>query len=353
MLNRFAKGTMGLTLATLLGAALAGCSADNGGTPSPSAASPSSTAVATQNGPVPSASASQAPSPSADPSADILAAFQAKIQAGATAAELNAQLDTDVPQVTAETADELIRGLLAYYQDHLQDAEAALQQENIQKTLQELLQKTKWPFSEADIAGIKDTAAKQAVTDLTLGGYKLETAEGMFFPVVDYGKLKRFDDALSPEMRDYVALLAAESDQKPASDGALVISWEETANRALAAEKFIRDYPDAKEKNAAGDMYIRYMTYLLVGLPNTPIFDFDTFKLKADVKAEYEKLVSEHADTTTARLTQQFLDVMAKTNDAVFKKGSGGQTDIPEVKAFRDGMEGQIRSELGIANPNK
>lgn len=351
MTNRIAKSALGLTLAALLGSALAGCSSDNGGTPSPSA-SPSqvATETASQSGPVVAATptpAVESPGLPQDTSAEILAAFEAKIKAGATAAELNAALDADLAKTTPETADEMIRDLLAYYDAHLQDTVPELQADDVQQILK------LWPFTEDKISQIKSDLARQAVQNVYDGGYKLETAEGMIFPVVDYGKLKRFDDAISPEMRDYVALLATESDQKSASDGGLVISWDEVANRALAAEKYIRDYPDSKEKAAAGDLYLRYMTDLLVGLDNTPNFDFETFKLNADVKAEYKKIVSEHADTTTAKMVQQFLDVMAKTNDAVFKKSSGGQTDIPEVKAFRDGMESQIREALGIANSNK
>lgn len=349
MNHRIVKSTLGMTLAALLGGALAGCGSDKGGSAAHSAPPPSATATASASASVPADTATATPAPSADKSAEILAAFKAKIKSGAAAAELNKQLDTDLPQAAPETADEMIRELLAYYDAHLQDASPELEQQDIQQALQQM----KWPITEDEIAGMKSDSTRKAIQDTIDGGYKLDTAEGMIFPVVDYGKLKRFNDALSPEMRDYIALLAKESDQKSASDGGLVITWDEVANRALAAEKYIRDYPDSKERDAAANLYLQYMIDLLYGLDNTPIFDFDTYKLNAGVKAEYEKIVSEQAGTTTAKVVQSFLDVMKQTNDAVFKKGSGGQKDIPEVKAFREGMEKQIREDLGIANTNK
>lgn len=351
MNHRIVKSTLGLTLAAFLGGALAGCSSDKGGSAANSAPPPSATATASASASVPTdtATATPTPTPSADKSAEILAAFQAKIKSGASAAELNKQLDTDLPQAAPETADEMIRELLAYYDAHLQDASPELEQQDIQQALQQM----KWPITKDEIAGMKSDSARKAIQDTIDGGYKLDTSEGMIFPVVDYGKLKRFNDALSPEMRDYIALLAKESDQKSASDGGLVITWDEVANRALAAEKFIRDYPGSKERHATANLYLQYMIDLIYGLDNTPIFDFDTYKLNADVKAEYEKIVSEQAGTTTAKVVQSFLDVMKQTNDAVFKKGPGGQKVIPEVKAFREGMEKQIREDLGIANTNK
>lgn len=345
MATRFIKNMTGLTAIAVLGAALAGCaSGGNGNSNGTASPSPSQSAAA------PSETASALPSPSADSGADILAAFQAKIKDGASAAELNAMLDSELAKTQPDTADELLRGLLAYYDAHLEEAGQPLQEDGVQQALLQL----KWPPTDDAIAALKNEKARTAAQETIAGGYKLETAEGFIFPVVDYGKLKRFDAYATPAMRDYIALLATESDAKTAADGGLVISWPELADRALAAEQYVRDYPDSKEKNAAGSLYLQYVRDLLIGLDNTPIFDFDTFKLNADVKAEYEKIVAEHANTTTGELVQSFLNVMGKTKDAVFKKGAGGQQqNIPEVQSFRDGIEPHVESELGIANPNK
>jgi len=46
------------------------------------------------------------------------------------------------------------------------------------------------------------------------------------------------------------------------------------------------------------------------------------------------------------QLTKQFLDVLGKTKEKVFVKKDGQQTDLPEVKAFRDSIDSQIDSLL-------
>ncbi|MBB6633607.1 hypothetical protein [Cohnella thailandensis] len=327
---------------TIVVAGLSACTnnnnADSSGTPSPS--SPSAAVSAS---PSASSSATTAPTSGSEDGA-ILDAFKGKISEKASYADLNAQLDADLPKVSKDTADEMLRQLLAYYETNLSEMQSSFEEEK----LQQQLQKVQWPFTEDQLSTIEDGAAREKVQAALDGGFKLETAEGFAFPVVDYGKLKRFDSYASPAMKDYVALLALESDQKRAADGGLTISWEELANRTLTAERFVKDYPDSPEKAKATERYLLYLTNLLYGLDNTPIFDFDTYKVKPDITELYEKIVSENPDTATAKLAQEFLDVLAKTDGYVFRKGdSGGQSSIPEVQAFRDQLEEKAKSLLG------
>jgi hypothetical protein len=356
------KTILSLASAAVLAGMLAGCTDNNGNvsgnnssaTPSSSASSSASASAtsspsASPSSSVPAATETEGTAPVGnDESAALLAAFQAKAKAGAGAAELNKMLDDSVPKATPDDADEMIRELIAYYDAHLDSAGKPLEAQDIQQSLLKL----KWPFTVDDI---KDEKAHKAAEEVVAGGYKLETAEGSFFPVVDYGKLKRFNAQLSPEMKAYVTLLAMESDAKSASDGALVISWDEVAQRALVAETFVRTYPDSKEKDAAQQLFVRYMNDYLVGLPNTPIFDFDTFKVKTEVQDSYKLTVSEYPDTAVATMAKELLGILEKTNGAVFTKGkSGQQTDVPEVKKFRDNIQKEAASLLASsANANK
>jgi len=319
---------------------LSACSNNDNGTdtpaPSSSAASPSaSTPVPTPSGPAPSANSEDV---------KILDAFKAKLEQKSSLADLNAQLDADLPKVSKDMADAMLRQLLSYYDAQLSEVQKSFESD----TLQQQLRKLKWPFTEDQLANMEDAAAREQVQTALDGGLKLEAAEGFVFPVVDYGKLKRFDADVNPSMKDYIALLSIESDQKTASDGGLVISWDELANRALTAEQYVKDYPDSPEKAGATQKYIQYATNLFYGLDNTPIFDYDTYKAKPEITELYKKIVSEHPDTATAKLAQQFLDVLTKTDGYVFHKAKdGGQTSIPEVQAFREQLESQATTLLG------
>lgn len=91
-----------------------------------------------------------------------------------------------------------------------------------------------------------------------------------------------------------------------------------------------------------------------MGLDNTPVFDFDTFKIDTQVKAAIEKAISDYPGTVTAKLAQEYLAILDKTGGAVYKKGKNGeQIAIPEVKAYYDGLEAHARTLLDEANPNK
>lgn len=342
-------------LALLLSAGLAACS-DGSNDAEPGAADATATSSQTPSQ-SPSDTASPSASPAASPSSDadndaaLLEAFKEQAQSDLSAAELNKALDDKLAQSSPEMGDALLREMLAYYDRSLPDMQKKLEAQNVQQALQKL----EWPPSADQIGQIKDEQARALVQEAIDGGYKLETTEGMYFPVVDYGKLKRTDARVTAAMKDYVALLAVESDQKSASDGGLVIERSEVAARAAQAEAYVAAHPDAPERKQAEDLFAtRYIPFLLMGLDNTPVFDFDTFKIDTQVKTALEKAAADHPGTVTAKLAQEFLAILDKTGGAVYKKGANGeQVAIPEVKAFYDGLEKHARALLDEANPDK
>ncbi|CAI6078887.1 hypothetical protein [Cohnella sp. JJ-181] len=353
------KRLAALGVALLLAAGLTACSGGaNDGKAGPSA-SASESASASASAPAPSASAgASATAPPAgsgpsDPEADaaLLKAFEEQAHSDMSAAELSGVLDDKLKQAQPETGDALVRTMLDYYDRSLPGIQAKFEPQNVQ----EALRKLDWPPTDDGIGKIGDEQVRTLVQEAVSGGYKLETAEGMFFPVVDYGKLKRADAHVTASMKDYIALLAVESDQKSASDGGLVIERSEVAARAAQAEAYVAKHPSSPERDRAEDLFAtRYIPFLLMGLSNTPVFDYDTFKIDPEAKAAQQRAIADHPGTVTARLTQEFLDLMNKTGGAVYKKGSGGeQIDIPEVKSFYDGLENHARELLNEANPNK
>ncbi|MFC3799697.1 hypothetical protein [Cohnella sp. GCM10012308] len=346
-------------LVLLLSVGLAACSSgSNDAAPDASATVTASAPAQTSSASAgPAASASASPSPSASATSDdnaeaaLLEAFKEQAQSDLSAAELNKALDDKLAQASPETGDALMREMLAYYDRRLPDLQGKFEPEKVQQALQKL----DWPPTAQQIGQIKDDQVRALAQGAIDGGYKLETTEGYYFPVIDYGKLKRADARVTAAMKDYISLLAVESDQKSASDGGLVIERAEVAARAAQAEAYVVAHPDAPERGQAEDLFAtRYIPFLLMGLDNTPVFDFDTFKLDSQVKASLEKNIADAPGTVTAKLAQEFLAIVEKTGGVVYKKGKGGeQVAIPEVKAFYDGLEANARKLLDEANPNK
>jgi len=327
----------------LLAAVLSACGAKDSGLPEPSA-SASSPPFASETAPP----SETAPSPSGSEGADdlIVEEFRKKGLAGAPADEMFAELKEFLAVAQPAQADELIRALDEYYEKELPETQKAYEEEAVQRKLSELER----PVDEAGLAKLEDGEVRELAERTLAGGYKLETAEGFIFPIVDYGKLAELGDNLSIAMQTYLDLMAMESDAPSAKDAALVISRDELAARTLAAESYVVTFPDTPERKKAEEAYFRYLSFYFIGLNNTPVFDYETFAIEPEAKAQYEQMAASHGGTIVGRKAAEWLAILEETNGQVFTKGQNGeQTDIPSVKAFRDSLESTVRAELPAA----
>ncbi|XID93166.1 hypothetical protein ACF3MZ_01100 [Paenibacillaceae bacterium WGS1546] len=333
-----ARVKIGMTV-LILSLALSACGAKGNDTDGPQTTPPPTIST-----PEPSASVSVPPGE--DRGDLIVNEFREMALAGAPAKEMFDSFRSSVAEVQPTQADELVREMEAYYETNLPETEKAFEDSGVQQALMQL----EWPISEQAIEDMTDDEVKELAEETLAGGYKLETAEGYIFPVVDYGRLLSFGDRVSIAMKAYLELMAAESDAPAAKDAALVISWDELASRALAAESFVVTFPDTPERAEAERRFLLYLQFYLIGLNNTPIFDYETFELLPEVKAQYEQMAASHAGTITGQLTAEWLNALEEANGQVFGRGANGeQTDIPALKEFRDSLETKARDMLPAA----
>ena len=142
----------------------------------------------------------------------------------------------------------------------------------------------------------KDAGLRRLLTDLRDSGFKLRETEGSVYPVIDYEAYKIYQPHLNPDIQAYIDIMGAESGSPSASDGGLIISWTEVIGRALAQESFIREFPKSNRISQVKDMYKNSRSYLYYGLPNSPVFDYDTKKLDPDYRAALNALLKDPAD---------------------------------------------------------
>lgn len=318
----FGKAALVVLAAFLIVSPLSGCGTSQGNEPD---------AAANQGG----AAANPAPDNNA-PAGDIpvMERFDQMKANAAGAADWIAFLTEHLADTTTEQADTIVRELLAFYETDLDRASEVFVSSDVQEALHSL----EWPIAEQHLAELDNAQIRESVQAELANGYKLEMAEGMVYPVVDYGKLKPYGDRLSPPLKAYIDLLAMNSDKQWAADAALVISWDELAERGIAYENYLVNYLDAPETEKVRELYeARFLIPYLYGLNNTPIFDFDTFRLKDEVKASYEKTVKTYPDTITAQVVAGFLDVLEASDWQVFRNVQGQQTDVQDVKTYREG----------------
>ena len=266
--------------------------------------------------------------------------------AGVPAPEAYDELKKSMEQVQPAQADDLIRTLEQFYEQDLPKAEKAFEDSKVQQALSKL----DWPFTEQAITELKDEEVRTLVENTVAGGYKVETAEGMYFPVVDYGRLLTYGDQVTISMKAYLDLMARESDAPSAKDAALVISWDELASRLLASESYLVTFPDTPERKRVEYSFLRYLSSYFIGMSNTPIFDFETFAIRPELKSQYEQMAASHGETIVGQYAKEFLSILEESKGQLFVKGDNGeQKDVPAVKQFRDKLQDEALSKLPAA----
>jgi len=179
------------------------------------------------------------------------------------------------------------------------------------------------------IEGIENAELKELLTETLGSGYKVETAEGTFFPVIDYEFYKKYSGYVTSDIKEYIDIMAVESNNPPAKDAALVISWEEVLNRALNQEKFINKNENSIRIQDIKNLFNKYMTFTLFGLNNTPLFTYDTMTLDPEAKEAYLSAVEKADGNNFLETLGEYMELLKKNNYKL--------TD--EVEQFRKGIQ--------------
>lgn len=171
-------------------------------------------------------------------------------------------------------------------------------------------------FSSSDIQrklnnvykpGASITSIAEEIQDIPLrtllkaagkSGYKLESAEGYYFPVIDYGAYRKYKLYVTNDIRDYISIMAAESDLPSAKDSGLLIAWNEVASRALSQESFMKSYPRSNRISIVKSLYNMYLVDTFYGLDNTPLFHYDNLEMDLEAQKSYAALLTKHEERT-------------------------------------------------------
>ncbi len=237
-------------------------------------------------------------------------------------------LDANIAHVDQQTADAMFLALDLFYEQTLEKSQNGYYKDGVQEKLTAI----DYPI---DVDKITDESIKKLVANSIAGKYKLEAVEGTIFPIVDYEALKVYMEYLTEPLQGYLDIMAEESSNKTAADGSIVISLDELAERALATEEYILRYPDGAKTATLKNRYINGYLYLYVlGAPNTPLYNFETFGLSEDFRKSYERTVQEYPNTITGTIIAEYLTVLNQQKDKIFNYDDGVYD--PEVKAFHD-----------------
>ncbi|GGH15042.1 hypothetical protein [Paenibacillus segetis] len=209
---------------------------------------------------------------------------------------------------------------------HLENAQKAYlptAQQRIEATaIQNDINKVYEPGMTMNTVRSKVTSSKTKIVlqDLNSIGYKLETSEGMFYPVMDYKSFKVFKPYVKPDIQAYIDLMATESQQPSTADAALRIGWDEVLERTLAKEAFLTKYKSSNRTAAVKEAFVLSRMYTFYGTSNTPLFDYDSMTINPEAKAAYEKALTSKTSSeikASGVLTelQEFLKLLDQSDD--------------------------------------
>lgn len=163
----------------------------------------------------------------------------------------------------------------------------------------------------------KDADLKQMFDLAKSQGYLLVSSEGMIFPIVDYTEFAKYGAAYT---KDFAALMDQEAFgciQIMVSDAALIVPIEQVAALALEADKQISEVPASKYKDYLVMNYVDYLRMLFFGTDNTPMYDYESGKIREEVAVLYKRL-AEMTGTKTADYVNMQMSIL---------EGSGGKYD--------------------------
>lgn len=107
------------------------------------------------------------------------------------------------------------------------------------------------------------------------------------------------------------------------NDAAMLISWQELWRRVKSWEDFITKYPNFIHFDICKVKYNEYLSTLLTGLDNTPVFDYNyddnqdssqVNKLSQEVKSLYEKIIEENESRNSTVVISKYYEYLKSNN---------------------------------------
>lgn len=245
--------------------------------------------------------------------------------------EIVKYIDENIASISQSDVTSMVIGLetvqkekLPKLQDKFGDSEA------VQKALTKVY---KNGLTSQAISSIENKEAKDLLIEAQSSGYKIETAEGMYFPVIDYSVYKKYQNAVTQDIAAFIDIMAVESDKTPIKDAALMISWSEVIKRALKQEDFIKYNGNSSKAEDMRQLLKRYSSFAMYGGNNTPLFSYDTKQMVSEAKKTYLETAFDANRGSFSKAMNEYLVVLKKHD---YKLTS-------EVQEYRNKASSEIR----------
>lgn len=220
-------------------------------------------------------------------------------------------IDENIHKVSKEKASSMISILDEAHNNHSQSFEEKFFHSDIQKAFIDAFNSG---TGLEELGDIDDEKLNELLAETKNKGYKIETAEGLFFPIIDYKLYKKYNYYVTKDMGTYIDIMSVESAEIPAKDAALVISWDELIARAVRQEDFITKYPNSVKVDKVKKLFSNYVNYIFYGLDNTPLFSYENNSINDNAKKDYLENIKSESDSKLIETIADFIDVLEQNN---------------------------------------
>ena len=234
-----------------------------------------------------------------------------------TTFEVIKYLEKNINTVSTKNVSRFVLGLEQTQQDNLVEWQKRYEDTALQEKMAEIYQ-INWCLEE--LSNTTDQKLKEILLDTRENGFKVDTAEGLFFPVIDYTFYRRYQQALPPDLVAYFELMAVESEQTPLKDAALMIGWDEILTRAENQEQFVKEYQTSTQVKPVRRLLKRYVTLALFGCNNTPLFSYETKKMDPEAREVYTEYVRSQKEGEFFAMLAEFLKVLEENDYCLTKE---------------------------------
>jgi hypothetical protein len=144
-------------------------------------------------------------------------------------------------------------------------------------------------------------------------GCTLLPSEGIYSIDADaHDVLENAGPHLTPAMRRFLELRAAEEAEGFSNDASLCISWNAVSDRVATWEAFIADNPSFLLLPEASYWHDLYLRVYLTGMDNAPVFTYEDDTLDPEVRKSYQRFTGRYSSLASARLVSDYLSLLER-----------------------------------------
>src|SRR5574344_9137 len=124
--------------------------------------------------------------------------------------------------------------------------------------------------------------------------------------------LEPFWSYLSKSEQEFAISQQIEFDQPPLEDAGLIISYQEVSDRLAKYDVLCKEFATDSLYPAFEAMQTFYLSLLMVGVDNSPAFDWETNTLNPELKEALFNYIAEHPYALSTSTLRQFVDILKK-----------------------------------------